>query len=232
VKADELIRRAQTAGRNLLEHEALWLLEEYGFPLPAFEILPHGTPLSACSLAGLPYPLVAKAISAQIIHKTEADAVRLDIRHEKQLAEALGSMERSIMERMPQAVIEGWLVRPYIPEGIEIIAGCLVDAQFGPVVMVGIGGIFTEAYRDVSFRLVPLSALDAEQMIDELKGQALLNGLRSRQRVPRGELAALLVRLGRLADENPNIVECDLNPIICHAGALSVADVRVLVRGR
>lgn len=226
-KPDELIRTAKAEGRNLLEHEALWLLADYGFPLPPFEVLPPAGPLAS---PALPYPLVLKAISVQIVHKTEAGAVRLNIQSEQELAEAIAGMKHSIGERVPEAVIEGWLVRPFLPEGTEIIAGSIVDPQFGPAVMVGIGGIFTEVYRDVSFRLAPVSAVDAEEMIAELKGQALLDGLRARAPVPRFQLAEVLVKLGRLAEENPDVEECDLNPIICREDRLDVADARVKIK--
>jgi hypothetical protein len=229
-KARELIRNAKSSGRNLLEHEALWLLDEYGFPLPPFRILHHDRHSPIELPAGLPYPLVVKAISAQIIHKSEAGAVRLNIDSKDGLAEAIRGMERAIRERVPEAVIEGWLVRPFLPEGTEIIAGSIVDPQFGPAVMVGIGGVFTEVFRDVSFRLAPLSAVDAEEMIGELKGQAMLDGIRSRSPVPRARLAEILVRLGNLVEDNPDIEECDLNPIICRAERLDVADARVKIR--
>ncbi|UCF96178.1 MAG: acetate--CoA ligase family protein [Spirochaetaceae bacterium] len=225
----QLLHYARAEGRDLLEHEALRLLEEYLFTVPPFQILPHGEALSAESLAGLPYPLVAKAVSSQIVHKTEAGAVRLDIKTETELVAAIREMEAAIRERVPGAEIEGWMVRPYLPEGTEIILGSIVDPQFGPAVMVGIGGVFTEAYRDVAFRLAPLSLLDAEEMIEELKGQMLLDGPRGQNPVPRGKLAALLVQLGTLMQENPDISECDLNPVLCCGETLVVADARVRV---
>ena len=229
-KASALIQRAKSSGRNLLEYEALWLLEAYGFPLPPFEVLAHPPVLSSEFLAGLVYPLVAKAVSRHISHKTDAGAVCLDIKNEQELVEAIRGMESAVLERVPQAEIEGWLVRPYLPTGTEVIAGSITDSQFGPAVMVGIGGILTEVYRDVAFGLAPLSSVDAEEMIEALRGQTLLDGLRGLSPVPRKELAALLVRLGKMMVENPEVMECDLNPIICHGGTLSVADARVRLR--
>jgi succinyl-CoA synthetase beta subunit len=229
-RAAELIRGAQAAGRNLLEHEALQLLAEYGFPLPRFEVLPYGKQVSSEYFAGLSYPLVVKAVSPQIVHKTEAGAICLNIQDEKELREAIRDMETSINERAPQAVIEGWLVRPYVPEGTEIIAGSIIDPQFGPTVMVGVGGVLTEVYRDVTFRLVPLSAADAEEMIGDLKAQALLDGVRGLPPVSRVKLAELIVRLSTMVEELPDILECDLNPVICQGESVTVADVRVKLK--
>lgn len=230
--AAELIRAARSAGRSLLEPEALWLLEDYGFAVPPFDFLPYGPPCSTASLAALPYPLVAKAVSGQIVHKTEAGAVRLRIENEDALREALRDMEESIKARAPQAAIEGWLLRPYVPAGTEIIAGTTEDPQLGPAIMVGIGGVLTEAYQDVAFRLIPLCAADAEEMIEEIKAQVLLDGARGRPPVSRGKLAELLVLLSRMVQENPDIQECDLNPIICRGESVTVADVRVRLKDR
>ena len=229
-KSVELIRGAQAAGRNLLEHEALQLLAEYGFALPRFEVLPYGKRFSSDDLSGLSYPLVAKAVSPQIVHKTEAGAVRLKIQDRNELIEAIRNMEASIAEHSPQAAIDGWLVRPYVPEGTEIIAGSIIDPQFGPTVMVGIGGVLTEVYRDVTFRMVPLSTVDAEEMIGDLKAQALLDGVRGKPKVSRPKLAEMLVRLSRMVEELPDILECDLNPVICQGETVTVADVRVKLK--
>jgi len=231
-RAVELIRGAQAVGRDLLEHEALQLLAEYGFALPRFEVLPHGKRFSSDYLAGLSYPLVAKAVSPQIVHKTEAGAICLNIQDEKELRDGIRDMETSITERAPQAAIEGWLVRPYLAKGTEIIAGSIIDPQFGPTVMVGVGGVLTEVYRDVTFRLVPLSAVDAEEMIGDVKAQALLDGVRGLPPVSRVKLAELLVRLSTMVEELPDILECDLNPVICRDESVTVADVRVKLKNQ
>jgi acyl-CoA synthetase (NDP forming) len=226
----ELIQRARRERRDLLGHEALWLLEQKGFPVPVFRFLPHGQPLTPETLAGLPYPVVAKAVSRQIVHKTEAGAVRLHIGSEDALREAIQGMEESIRLRVPGAGIEGWLVCAHVPNGTEIIAGTTLDPQFGPAIMVGIGGVFTEVYKDVTFRTIPLTAADAGEMIGEIKAQVILDGFRGQPPVSRPKLSELLALLSSLVEENPDIVECDLNPVICRGESVTVVDARVKVK--
>jgi len=115
------------------------------------------------------------------------------------------------------------------PPGIEVIAGLTQDAQFGPVVMFGLGGIFVEVYRDVSFRLIPLTEPDAAAMIREIKASPVLQGVRGRHPADLQALADLLLKVSRIAEENPEIAEMDLNPIIVYEKGLSVVDARVLL---
>jgi len=139
-------------------------------------------------------------------------------------------MNAALSRRVPDAHISGWLLRSYIPEGTELIAGSITDHQLGPAVMAGIGGVFTEAYKDVSFRLVPLMKSDALEMLEELRGQAILNGLRGAEPLDREVLADFFVTFSCLMSENPEIEECDLNPLICRASSIMIADARVKLK--
>ena len=138
-------------------------------------------------------------------------------------------MVKKIGKHLPNIQPEGWIFYPQVPRGVEIIAGTITDEQFGPCIMVGIGGIFTEVLKDISFRAIPISRFDAEQMLDDLKAQTLLEGVRGQPGVDKAALISLLISLSRLVHENPEIIECDLNPIICSGAELRIADARVVL---
>lgn len=229
-KVIDLIAGAQEEGRNLLEHEVLQLLDAYRLPLPPFKFIPYGSPIDAEQMEGITYPLVLKVVSTEIIHKSDVGGVRLHINSFDEVLEAIDTMESGIHEKLPKARIDGWLLRSFIPSGTELIAGSIIDDRLGTAIMAGIGGVFTEAYKDVSFRLVPISKTDALEMLDELKGQPILDGLRTGDPLNRDKIANFLALFSRFIHENPEIAECDLNPLICRGDSIMIADARVKLK--
>lgn len=227
--ASEIIKTAVRERRNLLEHEALQLLESYNLPLPPYQFISVDENISLEMVERLQYPLVLKVISPQIVHKSEAGGVRLNLKSFNDVQDAYRLMNASIAEKAGDAEITGFLLRSYIPEGTEIILGSVTDSQFGQTVMAGIGGIYTEAYQDVSFRIVPVTVSDAHQMLDDLAGQSILDGMRGRPPVDRELLSQVIAQFSRCIAENPSIVECDLNPVIAGAATVMIADARVKV---
>ena len=228
----DLIQAAARERRNLLEHEALQLLESYKLPLPPYRFISRNDKISSEMLDGLQYPLVVKVISPQIVHKSEVGGVQLNLRSLNDVQAAVSHMNKNIAEKAGDAEITGYLLRSYIPDGTEIIVGSVTDSQFGQAVMVGIGGIYTEAYQDVSFRIAPVTVSDAHQMLDELAGQPILNGMRGSPPVDRELLSQVIAQFSRCIAENPSIIECDLNPVIAGAGSVMIADARVKVGGQ
>jgi len=220
------IGRAIQEGRNLLEPEAYELLEAYGVPVPRHQVVTSAEQAEVAA-AALGYPVVAKIVSPDILHKTEIGGVLLNLND----AAAVRAAYRQIVERSRQAraALRGVLISSMAPPGIEVIAGLTQDAQFGPVVMFGLGGIFVEVYRDVSFRLIPLTEPDAAAMIREIKASPVLQGVRGGRPADLKALADLLLTVSRMAEENPEIAEMDLNPIIVYEEGLSVVDARVLL---
>lgn len=220
------IGRAIQEGRNLLEPEAYELLEAYGVSVPRHRVVTSAEQAEAVA-AELGYPVVAKIVSPDILHKTELGGVLLNLYD----AAAVRAAYRQIVERARQAraALRGVLISRMAPPGTEVIAGLTQDAQFGPVVMFGLGGIFVEVYRDVSFRLIPLTEPDAAAMIREIKASPVLQGVRGGRPADLQALADLLLTVSRMAEENPEIAEMDLNPIIVYEEGLSVVDARVLL---
>jgi acetate---CoA ligase (ADP-forming) subunit beta len=229
-RAADLIKGAKSQNRNLLEHEVLELLSEYHLPHPPFRFIPKGGSVSATDIGGIDFPVVLKVVSSRIVHKSEVGGVILNLHNLGEVQQAIVNMENGISDKMPGVDIDGWLLCSLISKGTELIAGSITDAQLGAAVMAGIGGIFTEAYKDVSFRLVPLSKWDALEMLHELKGQVILDGMRGEDPLNRDALADFFVAFSRFIHENPEIEECDLNPIICTGKSIMIADARIKLK--
>ncbi|MHB1125737.1 MAG: acetate--CoA ligase family protein [Bacillota bacterium] len=177
----------------------------------------------------LGYPVVLKIVSADVLHKTEAKGVELNLANGGEVAAAYDRIINATRERYPQAVIDGVSVQKMIPKGVEVIVGMSKDPQFGPMVMFGLGGIFVELFKDVSFKIVPLTKADAEDMLDEIKGSALLKGFRGSEPVNREALVDTLVKLSALIDAHPEIEEMDINPLFAGKEGVIAADARMIL---
>ena len=219
---------ARHPGRHLLEPEALAMVKEAGLT-----VIEHKTATSAegaISAAGhLGYPVALKLVCREIVHKSDADGVQLDLRD----AEAVGAAYRRIMEgaarHRPGARIDGALVCRMARPGVEVILGLTRDPQFGPALMFGLGGIFVELYRDVAFRLVPISEHDAREMVHEIKGFPVLTGVRGRPPRDLDVLTRSLLLLSALAESRPQIDAVDLNPVILYEQGCVVVDAKVFL---
>ena len=220
----------QREGRYLLEPEALALVKAAGLP-----VIEHRTARSAeeaISAAGqLGYPVALKVVSREIVHKSDADGVQLDLRD----AAAVGAAYRRVMDGAARhhaaAQVDGVLVCRMATPGVEVILGLTRDPQFGPALMFGLGGIFVEIFRDVAFRLVPVSEHDATEMIREIKGFPLLLAARGRPARDLATAVRCLLTLSRLAQSRPEIDALDLNPVILYEEGCVVVDAKVFLAG-
>jgi acetyl-CoA synthetase (ADP-forming) len=152
------------------------------------------------------------------------------LRNEEEVRRAYREIIENVKRKVPNAEIEGILVQEYAPPGVELIIGLLRDPQFGPTVMFGLGGVFVELFRDVSFRVAPLSEQDAESMIKEVKAYKLLTGFRGMEPVDIEAIKDALIRTGRIGIENEEIAEMDLNPVIAYPKGIKVVDARIILR--
>lgn len=220
------IGKAIQEGRHLLEPEAYELLAYYGLPVPPHRMVSSAEEAEAAA-AKIGYPVVAKIVSPDILHKTEAGGVLLNLND----AAAVRGAYHQITARARQgkAAVRGVLISRMAPPGTEVIVGLTQDPQFGPMVMFGLGGVFVEVYQDVSFRLVPLAERDAAAMIQDVKAFPMLQGVRGKRSADLQALTDLLLKVSKIAEENVEIAEMDLNPIIVYEKGLSVVDVRVLL---
>ncbi len=175
------------------------------------------------------YPLVAKISSPDILHKTDIGGVRANLRSADDVRTAFGEIMTNARNRMPEATIRGVLLQEFLPAGDEFIVGALADPNFGHVVMTGLGGIYTELFRDVSFRIAPVSSETSYDMLQELKAWKLLLGMRGKKQADIDALARVITRVSQLVADCPQIKELDLNPVIVKEDTVVIADAKVIV---
>jgi acyl-CoA synthetase (NDP forming) len=173
------------------------------------------------------YPVVLKGMSSEVIHKTDAGAIITGIKNELELAKAYSKIEKAVKKKSKKG-IEFMLIQKEI-SGTEIIIGMKRDPQFGPVIMFGLGGVFVEVLKDVSFRIAPLEKDDCISMIKEIRGYAVLEGARGKKKANIEAIAKLLMSVSALAEKNKQIIEMDLNPIMVDEKSAIIADVRLMV---
>ena len=223
------IQNAVSNGRNLIEPEAWGLLADYGLPMPGYEMVENVQ--EAVMAAGrIGYPVVLKIVSCDVIHKSDVGGVRVGLEDAAAVKAAYTEIMSSVKSGVPDALIEGMLVcRMLPPGGVECIIGMVRDPSFGPALMVGLGGVFVEVLKDVSFRVLPLDEENATAMIEELKGITLLRGIRGENPRDIKALAQILVKVGKLVEENPQIKELDINPCIVYETGAFPVDARILL---
>jgi acyl-CoA synthetase (NDP forming) len=219
-------RASAAEPRLLLEPDARELISLYGVPLPAWRVTttPSQTAAAARELGG---PVALKAVSSEIVHKSDAGLVLLDIDG----ADAAARAHEELVERAQRVARDPIrvLITPMIRGGIETVVGAFRDVQFGPVVMVGLGGVLVEALDDVVFRLAPVDPGEARAMFGELRARRLWDGVRGRAPADLAALCDVVVAVSVLVAERPEIAELDLNPVFALSTGAAVVDARVVL---
>ena len=214
-------------GSFLVEPEAVKYLEQYQIPYPEHGVAHSGE--EAVEIAKrLGFPVVLKVVSPDILHKSDVGGVMVGLKSPEEVMGGFKQMAHRVQTGVPDASISGALVCRQAPEGLEVIVGTTDDPLFGPTIMFGMGGIFTEVMRDVTFRIAPIGRSDAEKMIREIKGYPLLTGLRGQPRPDINQLIDLLLSVSRLVTERTEIKELDLNPVRLCVQGIIVLDVRMM----
>ncbi len=230
-EAERILEKAVAEGKKLLtETDGAPLLRLWGIPVA--ESFLARTPNEAVQWASTHgFPVVMKISSEQILHKTDVGGVLLNLYTEDDVLDAYKRIIENVTQAMPESSIKGLLVEKQISGGEEIILGIKRDPSFGPVVMCGMGGIFAEIYRDVSFRIAPFGEEEAEAMLKELKAYPLLTGARGRIKRDVPSLVKILVSLSYLASAHPRIAELDINPLIVmdEGRGCMAADIKILL---
>jgi acyl-CoA synthetase (NDP forming) len=227
-----VIEKARAAGRNALtEAEGKALLAQYGVAVPKTAVVKSAAEVEN-ALGTLRFPVVVKVVSAEILHKSDAGGVRVNLASAAEVRDAIAAM--AALPKIKAAHVEGWLVEEMAPAGQEVVIGGLRDPDFGPLVMVGLGGIFVEVLADVAFRICPIERVDAEEMIDELKGAAILKGARGRDAVSRDAIVDALLKVGGpeglLMQHADAIAEADINPLIVSRDGAVAVDARFILK--
>ncbi|MFB3886620.1 MAG: acetate--CoA ligase family protein [Thermodesulfobacteriota bacterium] len=175
------------------------------------------------------FPVVLKIASPDVVHKSDSDGVKLDLRNIGQVKTAYDQMMESINRQYPHAVIHGVSVQKMARPGTEVIVGTSKDPQFGPVIMFGLGGIFVEVLKDVSFRIIPVGSKDAQEMIQEIKGYPLLKGYRGKEPASIPALVEMILSLSKFVEENPVIKGLELNPVFAYKDRAVAVDARIIL---
>jgi acetyltransferase len=224
-----LFATAQNEGRDLFEFEAKALLHAHGVAVPE-EMVVHGPDELPDAVARFgDQPLAMKVVSKDILHKSDAGGVKLNIRGEADLRGAYARILKSCHEYAPEAAIRGVLVTPMARKGTEVIIGVIRDPIFGPVLMFGLGGIFVEILEDVAFRAIPLSRHDARSMVEQIKARKVLKGVRGEAAVDKEALLDLLLKVSSIVEAYPELAELDLNPVMAYDDGYAIVDARIIV---
>jgi len=230
-KVAEILNSLRKDGRReLMEFESKQVLAAWGVPVNRTELARDLS--EAVKVAReVRYPIVLKITSPDIIHKSEAKGIKVGLSSELELRQSFGELIDNARAYKPDAKILGVTIQEYLSPAREVIVGALQDPSFGATVMFGLGGVWVEVLKDISFRLAPLSAEDAREMIQEIKGYPVLAGIRGAPQADVNALVDIIQKVGQLVHEFPEITEMDLNPIFAFddgKGAV-VADARIIL---
>ncbi|MCA1770376.1 MAG: acetate--CoA ligase family protein [Halomonas sp.] len=224
-----MFRNAQDQGRDLFEYEAKQLLRDHDIEVPLELVVRNEAELAEAAKQFGESPLAMKVVSKDILHKSDAGGVKLNVVGEAAMHQARQGILDACLAYDANAEIEGVLVTPMAKKGVEVILGVIRDPIFGPVLMFGLGGIFVEILEDVAFRAIPLSRRDAEEMVEQIKAKKILAGVRGEKAVDKTALIDLLLKVSRIVEAYPALSELDLNPVIVNADGYAVVDARVIV---
>ena len=213
---------------RLTEIESKEFIKEAGIPVVDSKLAKSKKQAIEIS-KGFGFPVVLKIVSPDVLHKSDSGGVKLGLENATQVGNAYNEILLSVKQHFPEAVVQGVSVQKMARPGTEVIIGMTKDAQFGPVLMFGLGGILVEVLKDVSFRVVPLSKRDAHEMIREIKGYPLLEGYRGQEAADISFLEDILVKLSGFIEMHPEIQELDLNPVFAYKDGAIAVDARIIL---
>jgi acyl-CoA synthetase (NDP forming) len=228
-RSADVIASASRRGRvSLLEPEAYEVCNEYGIQVPPFRVV-ESVESAIASANEIGYPVALKVVSEEILHKTDAGGVMLGIASDGAVNGSYEQLAANVKKAAPNVSRIRVLVQKMIPSNTELVLGALRDKSFGPTVMFGMGGIYVEALKMVGFRLSPIRLDDARKLIRETLPPALIKGVRGRGPMNVDSIAGVLVSLGKLLEEQPQIEEVDFNPVLPYQDGCIAVDARIII---
>ncbi|MGR3176200.1 MAG: acetate--CoA ligase family protein [Candidatus Scalindua sp.] len=227
--AVEIIENALASGRKiLLPDEAMDIIKSSGIPTPAYALAKTANEaLTAAKSMG--FPVVLKIVSPDVLHKSDVGGVVVGVKNEKEVERNYNEIMNNLTKKVQDADIMGMLVEKQVPTTTEVIVGGIRDEQFGPTVMFGLGGIFVELFKDVVFRIAPVTETEALEMIGEIKGYSVLNGYRGTEKLDIQKLSKTVVTVSELISDIDEIKEVELNPLLVYTEGVTAVDARIII---
>jgi len=226
---ETVIKNARLEGRKfLMEHEAKEVLKAYNIPVTREKVAADiNDAVEAAEEIG--FPVVLKVYSPDIIHKSDVGGVIVGLETPSEVIDAYKKITENVKANMPEARILGVLVQEMAPRGYEVIVGAIRDVQFGPAVMFGLGGLFTEVFKDVSFRLAPLNREEALEMMREVRSFKILEGFRGQKPANLDSIAEVIIRVGEVIIDLSEVAEIDINPLVVNDRGSIAVDARIIL---
>ena len=226
-RIDEIIKASRGNPKVITEDSAKEILSQYSINVPAYALVTSSKD-SISKARDIGFPLVAKIVSPDILHKTDVGGVKVGLNSEQEVNDAFEEMYFRLKEKYD---VSGVLLEKMVPLGVEIIVGLQNDSQFGPCIMVGLGGIYTELFKDVSFRVLPINKTDALEMLESLKGKSILKGFRGSKPIDLEMLATAIVNIGTLGTDMAGKYESvDFNPVVVYPNNYYVVDAKIILK--
>jgi acetyl-CoA synthetase (ADP-forming) len=228
-KTQRAFSQAVKEGRkNLTETEAKAVCMDYGIPVARSELAENEE--EAFKLAEkIGFPVVLKIVSPDIIHKSDVGGVIVNLKNAKEVGNAYKQILSNVKKHVANAKIVGMLVQEMAPASTEVIVGSIKDPQFGPALMFGLGGVFVEVLKDVTFRIAPVNEEEAREMIEEVKAYPLLKGYRGSPPADINAIVKIILATSKLVMEHEEIKELDLNPIMVYEKGAKAVDARIIL---
>jgi acyl-CoA synthetase (NDP forming) len=228
-KTSEIIAQVRREGRKaLLETEAKTICMEYAIPVTTFKLAKNEKE-AAKFAEQIGFPVVLKIVSPEIIHKSDAGGVIINLKNASEVQAAYYKILENAKKYNAAARIDGVLVQEMAPQSTEVIVGAIKDPQFGQTLMFGLGGIFVELLKDVTFRIAPITQQDAEEMITEVKAYPLLKGYRNTPPTDINAIVKILLNTSKLIMDYSEIKELDLNPVMAYEKGAKTVDARIIL---
>lgn len=226
-KIDEIVNSFSGKAKVITEESAKQILEQYGIKVPEYALV-TSSGAAEDNARKIGFPIVVKIVSEDILHKTDVGGVKVGLNSEKEVKAAFDDMYFRLKEKYN---VKGVLLEKMVPQGVELIIGLQNDPQFGPCIMVGLGGIYTEIFKDVSFRVLPISKDDAHEMLESLKGKAILKGFRGSKPINLDMLTTAITRIASLGTDLAGKYESiDFNPVLVYPESYYVVDAKIILK--
>lgn len=228
-ETSRIFSQAKKEGRkSLLETEAKIVCMDYDIPVTKFKLAKNDAE-AVEHATSIGFPVVLKIVSPDIIHKSDVGGVIIGVKNAKEVRSAYKQIMNNVRKHNPSAKIVGILVQEMAPAGTEVIVGSIKDPQFGPAIMFGLGGVFVEVLKDVTFRVAPVTEDEAAEMITEVKAYPLLKGYRNTPPADLKAITKILLNTSKLVMDHVEIKELDLNPIMVYEKGAKTVDARIIL---